>query len=230
MVRGPILCSPDEAVADIFDGATVMVAGFSIAGVAQRLIKALIARGSRDLTIIANHVHGSFTDRYDASDLVATGLVRQVITSFPAPFRASLIGPAEAPYREGRLNVEIVPQGTLAERIRAGGMGIGGFWVRIGVGTIFEEGKEKRRFSDGHEYVLETPLRADFALLRAKEADALGNLVYEKTQRNYNPIMAMAADVVIVQVDQVIRGKTLDSDVMVTSGEFVDRLVISSME
>jgi 3-oxoadipate CoA-transferase alpha subunit len=230
MVRGPILCSPDGAVADIFDGATIMVAGFSIAGIAQRLIKALIARGSRDLTVIANHVHGSFSDRYDASHLVATGLVRQIITSFPAPFRASLIGSAEALYRDGRLNVEIVPQGTLAERIRAGGMGIGGFWVRIGVGTIFEEGKEKRRFADGHEYVLEAPLRADFALLRAKEADVLGNLVYEKTQRNYNPIMAMAADVVIVQVDQVIRGKTLDPDVMVTSGEFVDRLVISSME
>ena len=219
-----ICSSPDEAVADICDGSTVMVAGFSVVGVPQELIKAIIRKGSRNLTTISNHVHGTFTEQYDASKLVEAGLVRKCITSFPSSFRGSFLGSAEQPYRDGLLDVEIVPQGSLAERIRAGGIGLGGFWVRSGVGTVFEEGKEKRRFPDGHEYILELPLRADFALLRARYADTLGNLVYDKTQRNYNPIMAMAAEVTIVEVDAVVEG-ALDPEKVVTPGIFVDRLV-----
>ena len=226
MALKPVFRSPDEAVADVFDGATVMVAGFSLAGVPQELVKALLRRGPRNLTTISNQVHGTFTEQYDASKLVEVGLVRKCITSFPAPFRASLVGPAEQPHREGRLEVETVPQGTQAESIRAGGIGLGGFWVRSGIGTVFETGKEKRRFPDGHEYILEPPLRADFALLKARCADVLGNLVYDKTQRNYNPIMAMAAAVTIVEVDAVVEPGVLDPERVITPGIFVDRLVL----
>lgn len=220
----PVYSSADQAVADIFEGATIMVAGFARPGVPQELVKALIRKGVGKLTVIANAAHGTREDLADAGRLVAAGLVRKVITSFPAPTRASVEGYPEKLYRQGKLEVETVPQGTLSERIRAGGIGLGGFWVRTGVGTVFEEGKEKRLFN-GQEHILERPLRADFALLRARVADALGNLVYDKAQRNFNPTMAMAAAVTIVEVDEVVEPGGLDSESIATPGIFIDRIV-----
>ena len=150
--------------------------------------------------------------------------MRKAITSFPVPPRASRESPAEALWREGKLEVETVPQGTLAERIRAAGIGIGAFWVRVGVGTPIEEGKEKRLF-DGQEYILEHALSADFALIKARRADTLGNLVYDKTQRNYGPIMAMAAQVTIIKVEDIVEAGEIDPEEVITPGIFVDRLV-----
>ena len=158
----------------------------------------------------------------DWSDLT-NGLVARCITSFPTwPSETSAV---ESLHREGRLEVETVPQGTLSERMRAAGSGIPAFWVRTGVGTPFEAGKEKRVF-DGQEYVLEHALHADFALIKAKRADTLGNLVYDMTQRNHGPTMAMAARVTIVEVDEVVEPGQLDPEAVVTPGIFVDRLVV----
>lgn len=216
----------DEAIADVFDGATLMVAGFAEPGVPQELVKAIIRKGVSGLTTISNSVHGMRSAIYDAAKLVEAGLVAKCITSFPAAPLASIASPAEQPYNNGSLDVETVPQGTLAERIRAGGIGLGGFWVRTGVGTLFECGKEQRRFQDGHTYVLEMPLKADFALLKARLADTFGNLVYDKTQRNYNPVMAMAASVTIVEVDEIVAPGEIDPELVITPGIFVDRLVL----
>ena len=218
------ICTPDEAVEDVFDGAVVMVSGFAAPGVPQELVKALIRRGARELTVVSNSVHGFRPWLYDATKLIEAGLARKAITSFPVPPRASVESPAEVLWRQGKLEVDTVPQGTLSERIRAAGIGIEAFWVRTGVGTPFEDGKEKRTF-DGHEHLLEYALPGDFALIKARRADTLGNLVYDKTQRNYGPIMAMAARVTIVEVDEILEPGEIDPETVITPGIFVDRLV-----
>jgi len=214
--------SPDEAVADIFDGATIMVAGFGTVGVPQELVKALLRKGVKELTCICNACHGRIRTLYDAARLVENGQVRRVITSFP--IFPGIDAAVERLWQEGKIEVEVVPQGTLAERIRAGGAGIGAFFTPTGIGTPFAEGKE-RRIINGRECVLETALRADFALLKAHKADTLGNLVYRRCQRNYNPIMAMAADVTIVEVDEVVEPGEIDPEVVITPGIYVDRIV-----
>ena len=220
------ICTSDEAVADLFDGAVVMVSGFAVPGVAQELVKALIRRGAKDLTTVSNSVHDYRPGLCDAAKLVQAGLVSKAITSFPVPPRTSVESSAEKLWQQGKLEVETVPQGTLSERIRAAGIGVGAFWVRTGVGTPFEEGKERRVFG-GQEHLLEYAIPADFALIKARRADTLGNLVYDKAQRNYGPIMAMAATVTIVEVDEIVEPGEIAPEMVVTPGIFVARLVLS---
>jgi 3-oxoacid CoA-transferase A subunit len=218
--------SIDEAVADIPDGAVVMIAGLALPGTPQALVKALMGKGSRDLTCISGPWHSKDPELYDAASLVANGQVRKVIT--PGPIHpdahADAHDSAARMWQEGRLEAEIVPQGTLAERIRAGGAGIGGLLLPTGRGTGFAEGKEKQMIN-GREYILETGLKADFALLRAHKADTLGNLIYQRSQRNWNPIMAMAADVTIVEVGEIVQPGELDPELVITPGIYVDRIV-----
>ena len=222
---GKRVYSPDEAVADVSDEAVVMVGGFAAPGAPQELVKALVRRRARRLTTISNSAHGRVSTLYDVAKLVEAGLVARCITSFPIYPGVTETNAVATQFREGRLEVEIVLQGTLAEQIRAGGSGIPAFWVQTGVNTPFEAGKEKRMF-DGQECVLEYALRADFALIKAKRADTLGNLVYDKSQRNYGPIMAMAADVTVVEVEEAVEPGHIDPEAVITPGIFVDRVVV----
>ena len=212
--------SPAEAVADAFDGAVIMCGGFGQVGSPSNLIFALRDQGARNLTLITNNI--GLGDRLDI--LFENQQVRKVIASFPirtwGPRRTAL----EAQWRDGEVEVEVVPQGTMIERIRAGGAGIGGFYTPTGVGTVVEQGKERRTI-DGRDYLLELPLRADFAFVRAQRADPLGNLVYRMTARNFNPVMATAADVTIAEVEEIVETGTLDPEVIVTPGVYVDRVV-----
>ena len=223
VTRKPI-CTAEEAVVDVFDGAVVMIGGFALPGLPQELVKALIIHGARRLTTISNSAHGRIRTLYETARLVEAGLVSKCITSFPTwPSELSAVA---SQHHEGRLEVETVPQGTLAERIRAAGSGIPAFWVRTGAGTLFETGKEKRVF-EGQEYILEHALHADFALIKAKKADTLGNLVYDMSQRNHAPAMAGAARITIAEVDEVVEQGQLDPEAVVTPGIFVDRLVVA---
>ncbi|KRE31203.1 3-oxoacid CoA-transferase subunit A [Agromyces sp. Soil535] len=207
-----------SAVADIPDGATVMIGGFGRAGQPVELIDALIAHGARDLTIINNNAGNGDTG---LAALLATGGVRKIVCSFP---RQSDSWVFDRLYREGRIELELVPQGNLAERIRAAGAGIGAFFCPTGVGTPLAEGKETRTI-DGRQYVLEFPLQADYALISGHRADRWGNVVYRKTARNFGPVMASAARSTIVQVDQLVPLGALDPESVITPGIFVDRVV-----
>ena len=207
-----------SAVADIPDGATVMIGGFGRAGQPVELIDALIARGARDLTIINNNAGNGDTG---LAALLATGSVRKIVCSFP---RQSDSWVFDRLYRAGSIELELVPQGNLAERIRAAGAGIGAFFCPTGVGTPLAEGKETRTI-DGRQYVLEFPLQADYALISGHRADRWGNVVYRKTARNFGPVMASAATSTIVQVDQLVPLGALDPESVVTPGIFVDRVV-----
>lgn len=207
-----------SAVADITDGATVMIGGFGRAGQPVELIDALIAHGARDLTIVNNNAGNGDTG---LAALLATGAVRKIICSFP---RQSDSWVFDGLYRDGKIELELVPQGNLAERIRAAGAGIGAFFSPTGVGTQLAEGKEARTI-DGREYVLEYPIRADVALISAYRADRWGNLVFRETARNFGPIMATAAATTIVQVDEVVPLGALDPETVVTPGLFIDRIV-----
>ena len=211
---------PDAAaaVAGISDGSTVMMGGFGRAGQPVELIDALIAQGASDLTIVANNAGNGDTG---LAALLATKRVRRIICSFPRQHDSWVF---DGLYRAGEIELEIVPQGNLAERIRAAGAGIGAFFSPTGVGTELAEGKEARTI-DGRDYVLEYPIRADFALVGALKADRWGNLVYRKTARNFGPIMASAATTTIVQVDEVVPLGSLDPEAVVTPGIFVDRVV-----
>ena len=206
------------AVADIPDGATVMIGGFGRAGQPVELIDALIAHGARDLTIVNNNAGNGDTG---LAALLAAGQVRKVICSFPRQHDSWVF---DGLYRAGQIELEIVPQGNLAERIRAAGAGIGAFFSPTGVGTQLAEGKEARTI-DGRDFVLEYPIRAEFALISALKADRWGNLVYRKTARNFGPIMATAARVTVVQVDEVVPLGSLDPEAVITPGIFVDRVV-----
>ncbi|WP_291057058.1 3-oxoacid CoA-transferase subunit A [Herbiconiux sp.] len=208
----------EEAVAGIEDGATVLVGGFGLAGHPIALIDALLQQGASDLTIVSNNAGNGDTG---LAALLKAGRVRKVICSFPRQVDSWVF---DGLYRAGEIELEIVPQGNLAERIRAAGSGIGAFYTPTGVGTLIAEGKETRTIQ-GRDYILEYPLGADYALVSAWKADRWGNLVYRKTGRNFGPIMAAAARTTIVQVDEVVDLGTLDPETVVTPGIFVDRVV-----
>jgi len=210
--------SLESAVADIHDGATVMIGGFGNAGMPAALIDALIAHGARDLTIVNNNAGNGDTG---LAALLAARRVRKIICSFP---RQSDSWHFDALYRAGEIELELTPQGNLAERIRAAGAGIGGFFTPTGYGTLLAEGKETRLI-DGKHYVLESPIHADFALIKALRGDRWGNLVYRKTARNFGPIMAMAAKTTIAQVNEIVALGELDPENIVTPGIFVQRVV-----
>ncbi|WP_186099857.1 3-oxoacid CoA-transferase subunit A [Burkholderia gladioli] len=213
-----IFDSLQSAVADIHDGATVMIGGFGTAGMPSELIDALIAHGARDLTIVNNNAGNGETG---LAALLKAKRARKIICSFPRQADSQVF---DALYRAGEIELELVPQGNLAERIRAAGAGIGGFFTRTGYGTRLAEGKETREI-DGKQYVLETPIHADFALIKAFKGDRWGNLVYRKTARNFGPVMASAAKTTIVQVSQVVDLGGLDPEHIVTPGIFVQRVV-----
>jgi len=210
--------SLERAVADVHDGATVMIGGFGNAGMPAQLIDALIAQGARELTIVNNNAGNGDTG---LAALLAAKRVRKIICSFP---RQADSHHFDALYRAGEIELELTPQGNLAERIRAAGAGIGGFFTPTGYGTLLAEGKETRLI-DGRHYVLESPIHADFALIKALKGDRWGNLVYRKTARNFGPIMAMAAKVAIAQVNEIVALGEIDPENIVTPGIFVQRVV-----
>lgn len=212
------VASVHEAVADVFDGAAIMVGGFGEAGSPIELIHALIDQGASGLTIISNNTGSG---EVGLAALLKAGRVRKVVCSFPRTANSTVFPEL---YRAGRCELELVPQGTLAERIRAGGSGIPAFYTPTAVGTPLAEGKETRTI-DGREYVLERALKADFALIKGRMADSYGNVVYNKTARNFAPPMAMASDVAIVQVERVVEAGEIDPEVVVTPGIFIERVV-----
>jgi 3-oxoadipate CoA-transferase alpha subunit len=207
-----------EAVTAVKDGDTVLVGGFGMAGMPVRLIDALIEHGAGDLTIVSNNAGNGDTG---LAALLAAGRVRKVICSFP---RQSDSWVFDGLYRAGKIELEVVPQGNLAERMRAAGAGIGAFFSPTGAGTPLAEGKETRVI-DGREYVLEYPIRGDVALISAYLADRMGNLTYRKTARNFGPVMATAAAVTIAQVSRIVEPGEIDPEVVVTPAIYVDRLV-----
>ena len=207
-----------EALAGIHDGATIMIGGFGNAGMPRELIDGLIDQGATDLTIVNNNAGNGDTG---LAALLAARRVKKIICSFPRQTDSYVF---DGLYRSGELELELTPQGNLAERIRAAGAGVGAFFSPTGYGTLLAEGKETRLIN-GKNYVLEYPIHADFALIKALKADRWGNLVYRKAARNFGPIMAMAASCTIVQVDQVVELGELDPEVIVTPGIFVQRIV-----
>ncbi|AQA03129.1 3-oxoadipate CoA-transferase [Mycobacterium sp. MS1601] len=207
-----------QAVAGIADGSTVLVGGFGMAGMPVALIDALIDQGAKDLTVVSNNAGNGDTG---LAALLATKRVRKVICSFP---RQSDSWVFDGLYRAGEIQLEVVPQGTLAERMRAAGAGIGAFYCPTAVGTPLAEGKEKRVI-DGRTYILEYPLAGDVALIGAHRSDRMGNLVYRKTARNFGPVMATAATTTIVQVREVVDTGTLDPEAVVTPSIYVDKVV-----
>lgn len=206
------------ALEGVRDGATVLCAGFGAVGEPVALIEALIAQGARDLVIVANNAG---TGEGGLAGLIGAGRVRKIICSYPRTTDSHVF---EAAYRAGRIALELVPQGTLSERIRAGAAGIGGFYTRTGVGTRLAEGKETREI-DGETYLLEQPIKGDVALLKAHRADRWGNLVYRKSARNFNPVMAMAAQLSIAQASEIVPLGALDPEAIHTPGLFIDRVV-----
>jgi 3-oxoadipate CoA-transferase alpha subunit len=216
-----VFASPAEAVADVGDNAVLMVGGFVAAGSPAHLIAAVRDRGPRNITIISNNC--GFGDTLDT--LVEKRLVGKLVASFPVHGSAERVTNFERQFRAGEVQLELVPQGTLAERIRAGGAGIGAFYTPTGVGTITAEGKEVREI-DGRPHLLEYPLKADFALIKARVTDRMGNLLYHGAARNFNPIMAMAARTTIVEVAELVETGDLDPEQIVTPGIFVDRIVV----
>jgi 3-oxoadipate CoA-transferase alpha subunit len=213
-----IVPSAAAAVADIPDGATVMIGGFGTAGMPSELIDALIDKGAKNLTIVNNNAGNGDTG---LAALLKAKRVRKIICSFPRQTDSHVF---DALYRSGEIELELVPQGNLAERIRAAGAGIGAFYSPTGYGTLLAEGKETRTI-DGRQYVLEYPIRADFALIKALRGDRWGNLVYRKTARNFGPIMAAAAKCAIAQVREIVNLGDLDPEAVVTPGIFVRRIV-----
>jgi 3-oxoadipate CoA-transferase alpha subunit len=212
------ISSPAEALADVPDGATVMIGGFGNAGMPAELIDALIAQGAKNLTVVNNNAGNA-----DAglAALIGAKRVRKIICSFP---RQTDSWHFDRAFRAGELELELVPQGTLAERIRAAGAGIGAFYTPTACGTRLAEGKETRRIGD-RDYVLESPIHADYALIKADRADRWGNLTYRMTARNFGPIMAAAAKCTVVQVRETVALGELDPEIVVTPGIFVKRVV-----
>jgi 3-oxoacid CoA-transferase subunit A len=211
-----VLASAEEAVALIPDGATIMMGGFGLCGIPENLIAALRARGTQGLTIISNNAG---VDDFGIGLLLRTRQVRKMISTYVGENKEF-----ERQFLTGELEVELVPQGTFAERIRAGGAGIGGFFTPTGFGTLVAEGKESRTIG-GKSYVLETPLHADFAFVKAWRGDRVGNLLYRRTARNFNPVMATAADVTIAEVEHLVEPGEIDPDHVVTPGIFVRHIL-----
>jgi 3-oxoadipate CoA-transferase, alpha subunit len=208
----------DEAVAGIGDGSTVLIGGFGTAGQPIELIDALIRSGASDLTVVNNNAGNG---RVGLAALLANGQVRKIICSYPRQADSYVF---DELYRAGKVELELAPQGNLAERMRAAGAGIGAFFSPTGVGTPLAEGKECRTI-DGRDYVLEYPIKGDVALIKALRADTLGNLVYRKTARNFGPVMATAARITVVQVSDIVQPGGIDPEVVITPGIFVDRIV-----
>jgi 3-oxoadipate CoA-transferase alpha subunit len=213
------VASAAGAVADIADGARIMIGGFGTAGMPNELIAALLAHGAKDLIIVNNNA-GNGDEGLAA--LLAAKRVRKIICSFPRQVDSQHF---DALYRSKQIELELVPQGNLAARIHAAGAGLGGIYTPTGYGTELAAGKETRRI-DGRDYVLEFPIRADFALIKAHRGDRWGNLIYRKTARNFGPIMATAARCTIAQVEEIVDLGSLDPEVIVTPGIFVKRLVL----
>jgi 3-oxoadipate CoA-transferase, alpha subunit len=207
-----------EAVAGIRDGSTILCGGFGGAGAPDDLFLALLEQGARDLVIVSNNAG---TGRTGLAGLMDAGRVRRIVCTYPRSAGSVVF---EEQFKAGKLELELVPQGTLSERMRCAAAGLGGFYTPVGVGTRLAEGKETREI-DGRLYVLERPLRGDVALLRADRADRWGNLTYRKSARNFNPVMAMAAALAIVQVRETVALGELDPEIIVTPGIFVDRVV-----
>ncbi|SDH69061.1 3-oxoadipate CoA-transferase alpha subunit [Bradyrhizobium lablabi] len=208
-----------EAVAGINDGATVLVAGFGAVGVADHLLDALHDQGAKELTVVANNAG---TGDYGLAKLIDSGRVRKVICSYPrsGDYRAFL-----AAYRSKSLELELVPQGTISERMRCAAAGLGGFFSPVSAGTKLAEGKETREIG-GRLHVFEKPLKGDVALIKARAADRWGNLIYSKSARNFNPVMATAAELTVVEVDTMVELGEMDPEAIVTPSIFVDRVVV----
>jgi len=211
-----VLASAEEAAALIPDGATIMMGGFGLCGIPEHLIAALRQRGTKDLTIISNNAG---VDDFGIGVLLRNRQVRKMISTYVGENKEF-----ERQFLSGELEVELVPQGTFAERIRAGGAGIGGFFTPTGYGTLVAEGKETRTI-DGKPFVLETPLHAEFAFVKAWRGDRVGNLLYRRTARNFNPVMATAAAVTIAEVEHLVEPGEIDPDHIHTPGLFVQRIV-----
>jgi 3-oxoadipate CoA-transferase alpha subunit len=207
-----------DAVAGIADGSTILVGGFGMAGMPTTLIDALIDQGARDLVIVSNNAGNGDTG---LAALLAAGRVRKVICSFPRQSDSYVF---DELYRAGKVELELVPQGNLAERMRAAGAGIGAFFCPTGVGTALADGKEQRTI-DGRDYVLEYPIRGDVALISAYIGDRAGNLVYRKTARNFGPVMAAAATLTVAEVSRVVAIGEIDPETVVTPGIYVDRVL-----
>nr|WP_110239618.1 3-oxoacid CoA-transferase subunit A [Nocardioides gilvus] len=218
MSRSQIMQSADDSVADIEDGSTVLVSGFGLAGMPVDLVDALIRQGATDLTIVANNAGNG---EFGLAALLKAKRVRKVMCSFPRQADSYIFDDL---YRSGQIELEVIPQGNLAERMRAAGAGIGAFFSPTAVGTPLAQGKEHRSI-EGREYVLEHPIKGDYALIAAHRSDELGNLVYRKTARNFGPVMATAATTTIAQVNEVVKTGLLDPEVIVTPSIYVDRVV-----
>jgi 3-oxoacid CoA-transferase subunit A len=211
-----VIESAEAAVALIPDGATILMGGFGMCGIPENLIRALHVRGTKDLTVISNNAG---TDGYGLGVLLRDRQIRKMIATYVGENKEF-----ERQFLTGELEVELVPQGTFSERIRAGGSGIGGFFTPTAYGTLAAEGKETRVI-DGKPYVLEAPLRADFAFVRAWKGDRVGNLVYRRTARNFNPVMATAARVTIAEVEQLVEPGAIDPDHVITPGIYVKHVL-----
>jgi 3-oxoadipate CoA-transferase alpha subunit len=213
-----IAASVADALAGVQDGSTVLIGGFGTAGIPNELIAGLIEQGAKDLTVVSNNAGNGDTG---LAALLKTGRVRKIVCSFPRQADSHVF---DGLYRSGRIELELVPQGNLAERIRAAGAGIGAFFTPTGYGTILAKGKETREF-DGKMQVLETAIHADVALIKAERGDRWGNLTYRMTARNFGPVMAMAAKCTIAMVHEVVELGALDPESVVTQGLFVQRVV-----
>jgi 3-oxoacid CoA-transferase subunit A len=212
-----VFASAADAVRDIPNGATLLVGGFGLVGIPENLISALRDQGTRDLVCVSNNCG---VDDWGLGLLLQTNQIRKMVSSYVGENKTF-----ERQYLSGELEVELTPQGTLAERIRAGGAGIGGFFTPTGVGTVVADGKETRVI-DGREYVLEQPIRGDFALIKGWKADRLGNVIYRKTARNFNPMMAAAGKITIVEVEEVVEPGELDPNAIPTPSIYVQRIVV----
>src|ERR1700716_1881299 len=210
-----VIASADEAVQDFFDGATLMVGGFGLCGIPENLIRALVRKGVKNLTTISNNVG---VDGFGMGLLLAAGQIRKHIGTYVGENKL-----LEQMVLQGKVELDLVPQGTFSERIRAGGAGIPAFFTATGVGTIVAENKETREF-DGRQYVMERALKADFALVKAWKGDQWGNLVYRKTARNFNPMMAAAAKVTIAEVENLVEVGELEPDLIHTPSIYVKRI------
>ncbi len=209
-----------EAIHDVNDGAAIMFGGFGLAGIPQNLIRALYEKGTKNITVISNNPGSRLGDNeYGLSILFKAGKVKKYIGSYPTATKSF-----KELYDAGKVELELVPQGTLAERIRARGSGIGGFYVKTGAGTLHAKDKESR-IINGEQYILEQPLGADFAFVKAYKGDLYGNLVYRYTGANFNPLMAMAADVTIAEVEELVEPGMLDPNTIHTPGIFVKRIL-----
>lgn len=217
MGNGKVWSSFEEAVADIIDGDTLAVGGFGLCGIPEKSIAALVQKGIKDLTVVSNNCG---VDNWGLGLLLANKQINKMIASYVGENKIF-----EQQFLSGELEVELTPQGTLAERLRAGGAGIPGFYTATGVGTPIAEGKEVKVF-DGREYILEKGITADFALVKAWKADKLGNLVFRKTSRNFNPLAAMAGKITIAEVEEIVEVGELDPDHIHTPGVFVQRVLL----